>query len=267
MRRMPNLTELERIFSLTTDHTVTATTSSQHKDAKSKILRLRLLAISPMPRLLWFALVASLDQLDFVGRLSEEMLCIEFAKFCVRERKNSELQAPVLDLITEEEEEAPRNVRGWAPGQRLVLNLSNMCGTRGSDVHMMSGVLSRPEARHKQTITPRLWNWHVAFSWHWSKPMLDDGSALEEHINILEGRALLNGLRWRCRARASIGCQHLYLTDSFVVAAVFTKCRSSSKALHRVVRRWSVLALASSTRPRVAYVRSDLNPADAGSRA
>ena len=245
------------MFSLASGHTVTATASGRHKEAASKTLRLKLLSKSPFPRLSWHVLQPQLAALGF-GHLQERSEA--FATFCERERRNQLLDSPVLGLQpgVPPVEEAGW-VRGWAPGQRLVVGLFNSAGSRGTDVHMMSGSFMRPEAAHSRTIQPGLWHWRSAFAWEWN-------SSVEDHINVLELRAALNGLRWRLRSKKAVGCLCLSLTDSAVTAAVAAKHRSSSRAIQRVLRKWSALVLASSTRQGVGFVRSDLNPADAGSR-
>ena len=257
MGRLVRIEEWERLFSLAGGHTVTATASGRHKEAASKTLRLKLLSKSPFPRLSWHVLQQQLSALGF-GHLQDA--AVAFATFCERERRNQLLDSPILGLqpdMPPVEEEGW--VRGWAPGQRLVVGLFNSAGSRGTDVHMMSGSFMRPEAAHSRTIQPALWHWRSAFTWEWN---LD----VEDHINVLELRAALNGLRWRLRSRKAVGCLCLSLTDSAVTAAVVAKHRSSSRAIQRILRKWSALVLASSTRQGVGFVRSDLNPADAGSR-
>jgi len=122
----------------------------------------------------------------------------------------------------------------------------------------------------------RLWKWRLAYKWHWqmlgglpSKGNKEETGRefKEEHINVLELRALVHGVRWSLRSYKSIGTTCLRGTDSRVVQGVVSKYRSSSKQLHRILKRLAVMELASSTSWMTAFVRSDLNVADAGSRS
>ena len=129
---------------------------------------------------------------------------------------------------------------------------------RGSDVRLDLGALYRPEAFPRGSVQPNRWKWHVATSY----PFYQD-----EHINVLELRALIHGLVWRLR-RASFGdCRALHLTDSQVALAVAVKGRSSSRVLNRLLQKYAALQLAGGVYPLLAWVESEDNPADAPSRA
>ena len=73
-------------------------------------------------------------------------------------------------------------------------------------------------------------------------------------------------LQRRTRTRASIGGRYLVLLDSYVALGVLSKKRSSSRRLHKVLRRFDALELAGGMKPYFAYVRSAKNPADRPSR-
>ena len=53
-------------------------------------------------------------------------------------------------------------------------------------LHMPVDVLA--EAAHARTLQPAFWHWRSAFTWSWDQTAHD-------HINVLELRAALNGLR------------------------------------------------------------------------
>ena len=106
-------------------------------------------------------------------------------------------------------------------------------------------------------------DWSVGVSGQWSSP------ANSEHINSLEVRAALSGLRYAVRAfgTAVIGSRVLLCTDSLVALSVLSKGRSSSHAILRRVRAVAALVLATRMRPIYRYISTERNPADKPSRA
>ena len=92
------------------------------------------------------------------------------------------------------------------------------------------------------------------------------GRQAGERTNVPELRALLTGTRWALQSYKSMGLSVLRSTDSRVVQGVVTKYRSSSKQLHRLLRKLATLELASVFHFCTAFVRSDWNMADEGSR-
>ena len=87
-----------------------------------------------------------------------------------------------------------------------------------------------------------------------------------EHINLLEVRAALLGLRWRTRSAKRIFSRFVHLLDSQVALSVLVKGRSSSRLLNELVKKVAALTLAGSMMPTYGYVSSTWNPSDAGSR-
>eukprot|EP00971_Amphidinium_carterae_P319669 6353297-Amphidinium_carterae.1 len=67
------------------------------------------------------------------------------------------------------------------------------------------------------------WNWKAGFGSRWLPT--------EDHINILEARAVVQGLRARLRRSSERGCRWLHLVDSLVVMGAISKGRSSSPGL------------------------------------
>ena len=102
---------------------------------------------------------------------------------------------------------------------------------------------------------------------HWS-PIVAAPVRFAAHINVLEALALLLAFMWRASlARPCLPTRVLTLVDSSVVFYALSKGRSSSRPLLKVFRRLSALLLASNVFPIPIWVPSDLNPADAPSRA
>jgi len=88
----------------------------------------------------------------------------------------------------------------------------------------------------------------------------------EEHINVLELRALTTGVKWVCSHPLSAGHRVWMLSDSSVVIGAVSKGRSSSPSVLRRLRHLSAWLLAAGLQLRVTYVPSGLNPADEPSR-
>ena len=89
----------------------------------------------------------------------------------------------------------------------------------------------------------------------------------EEHINVLELRALVLALRWYLSLwRPPDPVRLLSVVDSSVAYFAVNKGRSSSAPILRVLRSLSALLLAGGVFLRCGWVPSHLNPADAPSR-
>ena len=127
---------------------------------------------------------------------------------------------------------------------------------RGSDVRLATGVLQSPDLWPRRTVDPSWWKWRVVLAYR----------CCGSHINVLEMRAAVAALRWRCRSRGQLRVRFGHLLDSQVCISVITKGRSSSQQLRFELRRFNALMLASSNQGAYVYVRTDLNPADAPSR-
>lgn len=99
--------------------------------------------------------------------------------------------------------------------------------------------------------------WSTIVSRRWREP---------EHINVLELRAVSTALRWALSRPVCMQRRILLLCDSQVVVGCLRKGRSSSPPLLRLLRLLSALQIASGTRLRVLWIRSEANPADEASR-
>ena len=130
------------------------------------------------------------------------------------------------------------------------------CIYKGSDVRVSTGQLYDPTVWPRISVDARLWKWKVAVSYN-----LNAG-----HINLNEAYAYLVALKWRLKDVLNVGTRMVHMVDSYVTLAVVVKGRSTSAKLQHILRRMNALTLAGSMVPAVAYVRTDLNPADAPSR-
>ena len=127
---------------------------------------------------------------------------------------------------------------------------------RGSDVRIVSGVLTRPDLWPRRSIQPSRYHWKVVLSY----------GASGDHINVAELKAILAAIRWRTRSAANIASRCIHLSDSQVSISVLVKGRSSSVLLQRVLHRLNCLVLATALHIAHVFVRTDLNPADKPSR-
>eukprot|EP00438_Fugacium_kawagutii_P000280 Skav202689 [mRNA] locus=scaffold3222:42188:44050:+ [translate_table: standard] len=128
---------------------------------------------------------------------------------------------------------------------------------RGSDVRLDIGSLYRADAWPRATVCPGKWHWQTAHAYRFSRP---------EHINLLELRTIIHTLEWRLRREHYGDCRSLHLSDSQVALAVSVKGRSSSRAINRLLKRYAALQVAGGVHPLLAWIESELNPADAPSR-
>ncbi|CAK0874821.1 unnamed protein product, partial [Prorocentrum cordatum] len=80
-----------------------------------------------------------------------------------------------------------------------------------------------------------------------------------EAMPILEGRALVGGVRHVSRGLSEFGKRILFLTDGLSEVLALEKGRSSSVALMRVCRQWAATVFAADLYPRVRWIRSELN--------
>ena len=128
---------------------------------------------------------------------------------------------------------------------------------KGSDVRLDIGCLYRPDAFPRASLAPGKWHWHVAHHWPFK---------MEEHINLLELRALIHTFEWRLRKSSFGDVRALHLCDSQVALSVAVKGRSSSRQINRLLKKYAALQLAGGILPLLAWVESELNPSDAPSR-
>ena len=112
--------------------------------------------------------------------------------------------------------------------------------------------------RLRASIPAKLWRWHTVAGWKWSD--------FSEHINVLELRAVLTGVKWRVERLRQLDIRCLHLVDSLVVLHALSRGRSSSRKKRRTLVRLNAFLLASGLQRVWAYVDTHQNPADRPSR-
>ena len=141
----------------------------------------------------------------------------------------------------------------------LVQKLSGLISQRGEDLLLQpSSENSLRTQRIRTSIPSRLWRWKVIGSWSWQNT--------NDHINLLELRAIWTCLRWRIERKRSVKSRFLHLTDSAVCLNALVRGRSSSRKLRPLISRINALLLAGRVHPLWGYVSSATNPADRPSR-
>ena len=88
----------------------------------------------------------------------------------------------------------------------------------------------------------------------------------KEGMPVLEGRALLVGVRHTLRRSATFGCRVLALVDSMSAACCLAKGRSSLPGMAAVSRQIGALLLATGVTLSVRWIPSEDNQADGPSR-
>ena len=241
LTRTPSSTERERLHGFPAHHTLCLVSSSQAKSQATKVEALRRGLLGNTFHCVtvawlvgqWGVACGFLDTAPSLNDLMDRSR---------REQEGTE-QRDLDDNFDD--------------GQLMVSMLSRHADHKGSDVRLSTGEVFRPCIWPRQGINPGWWQWKVvvAYKWNW-----------KEHINPLEGRAILSMLKWRLRNHRKLATRFLHLGDSQVNIGVMTKHRSSSHQMNLIARKISALELASFCHPLHGFTRSEFNPADAPSR-
>ena len=88
----------------------------------------------------------------------------------------------------------------------------------------------------------------------------------QAHSGLLECHGVLLALKWVSRSAKRHHHRAVVLVDAKVAIGRMSKGRSSARALRRVLRSTAALTLACDLLPRLVYIPSESNPADAPSR-
>ena len=127
-------------------------------------------------------------------------------------------------------------------------------GGEGDDFEEQNKPRMSPVVR--RIITNNIWATISSYAFTW-----------EDRIEILEGWALLSGLKWVAADPRNHGQRISFLIDSMTLLGAVAKGRSSTRRLNRICKRVAAILLATGIRPVWVWVESEFNPADAPSRA
>ena len=137
---------------------------------------------------------------------------------------------------------------------RLLLTRTNHTG---SDVRIASGEILNPKAHPRQSVEADWWNWEPSFSVKWKLP---------EHINLLELRSILLGVKFHVSHLGSTSKRVFHLTDSYISLSIASKGRTGSRQVARVLRKLNAFLLAHGITLVLGHVESTRNPTDGASR-
>ena len=204
------------------------------------------MAVQVVPPQSLDAAVAEDEGKDLTSEDDQDTISVPGAEWLEKVEKKSRSSALIGDLQNEEK-----------LSQLLISAYVRRQEFKGSDVRLDVGSLCRPDSFPRASLAPGKWQWHVARHWPFT---------VEEHINLLELRAVIHTFEWRLRKKTFGDTRALHLTDSQVALSVAVKGRSSSRRINKLLRRYAALQLAGGILPLLAWVESELNPADAPSR-
>ena len=152
-----------------------------------------------------------------------------------------------------------RKIQGSGNEERLVSKLLTMVSFKGEDLLLQSSSEDQVKYhRLRASIPSGLWAWKTITGWKWRDS--------NEHINVLEMRAVLTAMRWRIEKQQVTRSKFVHLLDSMVCLHALSRGRSSSRKLKRSLLRINSLLLATNCHVVWAYVHTKDNPADAPSR-
>ena len=143
--------------------------------------------------------------------------------------------------------------------RELIRKMHGIISMKGEDLLLQgSSELLVKHHRLRASIPSKLWKWRVVAGWSWRSH--------QDHINILELRAILTTIRWWVKKRRSTSSRFLHLTDSLVCLHSLSRGRTSSIRLRRTLIRINAILLAANLHPLWGYVHTASNPADRPSR-
>ena len=141
----------------------------------------------------------------------------------------------------------------------LIRKMMGIVSMKGEDLLLQgSSELLVKYHRLRASIPAKLWKWREVAGWSWRSH--------QDHINVLELRAILTSIRGWVKKRKCTSSRFLHLTDSLVCLHSLCRGRTSSKKMRRTLIRINSILLAADLHPMWGYVHTKQNPADRPSR-
>ena len=145
-------------------------------------------------------------------------------------------------------------------GRKITQQVGRLAERRGDFVRLFPGEGDEPEVA-------RLGNPHrLPFRKGDFKTVISSRARFSAHSGLLECHGVLLALKWVSRSHSKHSSKPVILVDAKAAIGCVSKGRSSARALHRVLRSTAALCLACDFLPRLVYIPSESNPADAPSR-
>ena len=146
-----------------------------------------------------------------------------------------------------------------SPSGELVQKLFGLTSLKGEDL-LIHGDSEPPLKYHRlrSSVPSKIWRWRAVTGWQWK--------SRDEHINVLELRAVMTTVKWRIEQLEQMDVRCLHLVDSLVSLHSLSRGRSSSTKLRRTIMRINSFLLATGLQPLWGYIDTKQNPADKPSR-
>ena len=138
--------------------------------------------------------------------------------------------------------------------------MGRLAERRGDYVRLIPGDHDEPEV-------PRIGKLHrLPFRKSDFRVLISSKAKWPAHSGLLECHGVLLTLKWVGRSAKRHHARPVILVDAKTAIGSIAKGRSSAKALRRVLRTVAAYTLACDLLPRLVYVPSESNPADAPSK-
>ncbi|OLQ01807.1 hypothetical protein AK812_SmicGene15416 [Symbiodinium microadriaticum] len=145
-------------------------------------------------------------------------------------------------------------------GRKTVERVGRLAERRGDYVRLVAELGDGPEV-------PRLGSPHrLPFRKSHFRTLISCAARKQAHSGLLECHGVLLALKWVARSAKRHHRRPVVLVDAKAAIGSISKGRSSARALRRVLRSTAAVCLASDLLPRLVYIPSESNPADAPSR-
>ena len=152
-----------------------------------------------------------------------------------------------------------RTVPGTGDEVTLVHKLGGLVSVKGEDLLLQNPTEHLVKFHRLRASVPgKLWKWKTVCGWQWATH--------NDHINVLEMRAIFTGIKWRVLKGRAHQQRFLHLTDSLVCLHALSRGRTSSRKLRRTLVRLNSYLLAANLAPIWGYIHTSQNPADRPSR-
>lgn len=245
--RTPSIVERETILGFPAGFTTQCLKKAEHGSTRHRDVRLTLLGNSwSVPVVSWL-LACLLVPLGLISPMSLQELVSRFTPGKAPGLQSLLLRPPLS-----------HSTKTFSASSLLVQKLAGLVSLKGEDILLQSSSdVPLRYHRLRASVPAKLWRWQVVSGWRWS-----DSS---EHINVLELRAVLTGIKYRVQKLHQVNLRCVHLVD-LVVLHSLSRGRSSSRKMRRTLMRLNALLLASGLAPVWGYVDTHQNPADRPSR-
>lgn len=246
--RRPSVAESEALMGFPIGYTSPCVPKSEQKGEDYDDSQLSLIGNSWQVGVIIWLLSQLCFPLSFCGKLT----CTDIIKL-LTPGQGSQLQTLLLRPLMQ------RLGQIREISSQLVKKMLGIISMKGEDLLLQgSSELLVKHHRLRASIPAKLWRWKTVAGWQWK--------STNDHINILELRAILTTIRWWVKRKRCTSSRFLHLTDSLVCLHSLCRSRTSSRWLRRTLIRINALLLVADLHPVWGYIHIKQNPADRLSR-